>query len=298
MEAVEFRGEDIITKANKNDAHGIQGRLENLPGLRPVLQAIHKKRFAATGFGAFRGVFPSFEAARLSAPADKPLGFNNESYAREYADRRERIFDYDYPVLFWMTSLMRGPVRIFDFGGHCGTHFYGYSRYLSYPPEIDWTVCDLEEIVRLGADIARERGEERIRFTTRISDANGTDVFLAAGSLQYVDSPPFAEELGKLPSPPQHLLLNKLPLHPDGDFITLQNGGVAYHPMRIFKKQAFVDSIRAIGYELVDEWPVTGRQGRIPFHPEASFGDHTGLYFRLAAGSQTRTKLQQSEALG
>jgi len=230
------------------------------------------KRFAATGFGAFRGVFSGFEEARRSAPRDKPLGFDNQGYAQEYADRRTQIFSYDYPVLFWMAPLMRDPLKIFDFGGHCGTHFYAYSRYLTYPPGMRWVVYDLPEIIRLGAQIAAERNETQLSFTGQFEEADGADVLLAAGSLQYVESPTFADNLARLKSPPPHLLLNKLPLHEHGSFVTLQNGGVAYHPMHIFQRQKFVDSICALGYELVDEWPVHSRQGRIPFHPEASFG--------------------------
>lgn len=176
---------------------------------------------------------------------------------------------------------MRAPNRIFDYGGHCGTHFYAYAQYVEYSPQLQWQVCDLPEIIRAGKKIALEQGKHQLTFTDQFQSADGADVLLAAGSLQYVDSPSFLASLSGLKSLPKNILINKVPLHDQPTFVTLQNGGVAFHPMYVFNRKEFIESICAVGYRLVDQWPVPSHSGRIPFYPKASFPSHSGLYFRL-----------------
>lgn len=248
---------------------------------RPLLQSFYERRFARKGYGGFRGVFGSFEEAARSAPQNKPLGFSTQDYAEEFEDRRSRIFSFDYPVMFWLAPFLRGPARLFDYGGHCGTHFYAYAQYIDYSPALKWVVCDLPEIMRYGEKIAAERGTKQLTFTGRFGDADGADVLLAAGSLQYVESPAFSGSLANLTTRPKHIVLNKLPLYDGPAFVTLQNGGVAFHPMYVFNRKDFIDSICRLGYKLVDQWTVPSHSGRIPFYPEASFPAHSGLYFRL-----------------
>ncbi len=257
--------------------------METWPLLRPVLERLYERRFARNGYGSFRGVYSSFKEARESAPRNKPLGFATQDYAQEFADRRSKIFSFDYPVLFWLAPLLRTPIRLFDFGGHCGTHFYAYQEYVDYSEGLRWVVCDLPEITRCGSQIAAEQGTKQLAFTNQFEDSDGADVLLAAGSLQYVESPPLSAALSGLKCPPKHILVNKLSLHEGRSVVTLQNGGVAYHPMYIFDRREFIDSVCAVGYELIDSWAVPSHSGRIPFHPEASFPAHSGLYFRSRA---------------
>jgi putative methyltransferase (TIGR04325 family) len=259
---------------------GWQSRLETIPLLRPLLERLYKKRFPQV-YGGLLGVFANFDQARRSAPPGKPLGFANQGYVQAFTDRRSQIFSFDYPILFWLARLLRGPARLFDYGGHCGTHFYAYSRYLDYPAGFRWTVCDLPEIIRAGRQIAADQGAKTIEFTERFADADGADILLAAGSLQYIEAPVFSGSLAQLKSLPKHILLNKLPVYDGPGFVTLQNGGVAFHPMYVFNRQQFIESISALGYQLTDDWSVPSHGGRIPFHPEASFPAHSGLYFTL-----------------
>ncbi len=254
--------------------------METWPIVRPVLELVYERRFAGNGYGSFRGVYSSFEEAGRSAPRNKPLGFASQDYAQEFADRRSRIYSFDYPVLFWLAPFLRSPITLFDYGGHCGTHFYAYEQYVNYCPELKWVVCDLPEITRCGAQIAAEQNKKQLTFTNRFEDSDDAEVLLAAGSLQYIETPPFSVALARLKFPPRHIVINKLSLDEGRPVITLQNGGVAYHPMHIFNRQEFINSVCAVGYELIDSWAVPSHSGRIPFHPEASFQAHSGLYFR------------------
>lgn len=247
---------------------------------RFLLKHVYERRFARDGRGSFRGVYGSFAEANLAAPKTKPLGFDNELYAQEFADRRCRVFSFDYPMLFWLDKLLSTAKIIFDYGGHVGTHFYAYSRYLNYAPDLKWLVCDLPAITRVGAELALREGADALQFTNDFLDADGSDILIAAGSLQYVEEPPFAVLLSRLRRMPPHLLVNKLPLYDGPPFVTLQNGGVAFHPQHVFNRRAFIAELGKLGYRLVDEWDVETHPGAIPFHREKSFRWHSGLYFR------------------
>lgn len=257
-----------------------QNRIESFPLLRPVLEYLYERRFSGDAYGTFRGVFPDFESARRSAPQNKRVGFSSEGWGQEFADRRSRIFSFDYPVLFWLAPLLRTPIKLFDYGGHVGTHFYAYAHYAPYSQELRWQVCDLPEITRSGEKLAQEHAATALSFTNRFEDAEGAEVLLAAGSLQYVESPAFAVSLSRLKTIPTHILVNKVPLHEGPGFVTLQNGGVSFVPMYVFNRQKFVHSVCTLGYEVVDDWTVPSHHGRIPFHPKESFGAHSGIYFR------------------
>lgn len=258
----------------------LEAMMKNLPGVRSLLERRYERRFASEGYGWFRGVFSSFEEASRSAPHSKPVGFDHAAYTREFESRLSRIFSFDYPVIYWLAQLLAPDMTLFDFGGHRGTHFYAYAPYLRYPAGFRWIVCDLPEIVAAGKVLAEERQASGLLFTTNLADATGADVFLAAGSLQYVEAPSFAESLASLAAVPKHLLLNKVPLYPGKRYVTLQNGGPAFHPQYVFNRDEFVTSITSLGYTMVDQWDVPSHPGRIPFHPEASFLSHSGLYFR------------------
>lgn len=248
---------------------------------RPLLNRIHEMRFARSMAPGFRGVYADFETANRSAPKTKPLGFNCSEYAEEFQNRMSEIYSYDYPVLYWLSQVLQPDSTIFDFGGHIGVHYYSYGRFLQYGPSLRWTVCDLPLIIEKGRKLATGRQSAGLEFTSDFALADSADVLIAAGSLQYVEKPSFASSLSALKNKPRHLLLNKLPLYDGKQFVTLQNGIVAFHPQYVFNRREFTDSILDLGYELVDRWAIEARPGRVPFYPKHSFPFHSGLYFRL-----------------
>jgi len=260
--------------------------LETAPILRSLGERLYERRFAGNCMGSFRGVFENFAEARLSAPKTKSVGFNSAECAHQFVDRRSRVFSFDYPVIFWLQRLLQQGGTIFDLGGHVGIQFYAYHKYLKYPAGLNWMVCDLPEITKEGQALAQAQNEQSLSFTNRMEDADGANILIAAGSLQYIESPSLSGLLSKLEHKPHHLLINKVPLYDGDQFVTLQNGGAAFHPQYVFNRQEFIDSLTAIGYHLIDCWDVDTHPGYIPFHPEKSFPCHSGLYLTLGDSPQ------------
>lgn len=245
----------------------------------------YERRFAGDCYGCFRGVYETFEEAMRSAPKTKNIGYNNPELAQEYqmgAELENTVQSYDYPVLFWLSSIFNSyplNLSLFDFGGNVGTQFYAYENYLKYPSNLKWIVCDLPAIVKAGKELAENRKRLDLVFTEQFEEASGKDVFLAAGSIQYVDN--LSLSIANLGEKPSHLLINFLPLYNGPQFVTLQNGGKVFYPSYVFNKADFLNSLQDIGYEIVDIWVDRFNYCIIPFHPEKSGLFFHGLYLKL-----------------
>ncbi|MDB5068411.1 MAG: hypothetical protein JWM18_4845 [Chloroflexi bacterium] len=258
-----------------------RGTIERFPPVHALRVAEYEREFAER-LGAFRGVYGSFDEAYRSAPAGRPTGYDVDGVAEQeiLRSRVARVFPYDYPVLFWLRPLLAAGVAVFDLGGHVGVHFHAYGRLLEFPPGLRWVVCEMPAVVEAGRRLVAERDAHGLSFTTSTAEADGADVLLASGVLQYVEGPPLAELLAGLSEPPRHLLINKLPLTDGEPFVTLQHAGIHFPAVRVSNREAFVDSLRAVGYELVDAWEDHVHSAVIPFHPDRTVPWFSGLCLR------------------
>jgi putative methyltransferase (TIGR04325 family) len=231
--------------------------------------------------GAYQGVFETFAEASAAAPSTLPLGYDNAAAASMYRERLSRIYSSDYPVLYWLHRILgapEAPPRIFDFGGHVGISYYAYAPYLQYRPGLTWKVFELPAVIEAGRALACERAASQLSFTHTFEDAAGSDIFLANGVAQYVDEG-LASKLAALEAQPRHLVINRIPLWTGESFVTLQNIGTAFCPYRVFNRQEFVESLRRLEYELVDEWYTHENSVHIPFHPDRELTKYAGLHF-------------------
>jgi len=193
-----------------------------------------------------------------------------------------RVTGWDYPVIFWLGRILTAGSSVLDFGGSVGISYYSFSKHLSFPTGLTWKVCDTPEVVESGRAIAEEEGAANLTFTSEFHDGSGSDILIAAGMLHYVDEP-LAALVSRLPEKPKHILVNKTPLQSGSPFVTLCNyAGHSFIPYHIFNRDAFVESICRLGYELVDEWENPGLTCEIISHPERSLDVYSGLYFRQA----------------
>ena len=228
---------------------------------------------------ACRGVYANFAAAAKAAPDIKPVGYDSANASKWYSGKLAAIQPEDYPVAFWLREALRDGRSVFEIGGHVGVAYYGFSRLIEYPAGLTWTICDVPSICEAGAALARERGQSGLRFVTSASQTEGADIVLAAGALQYIESPSLAETIASFRHKPGHVLVNTTPVYDGPDFITLQNIGTAYCPYRVFGRATLLQSMQAIGYSLIDSWR-QARTFRLPGHADKSFDHYSGFYFR------------------
>lgn len=229
------------------------------------------------------GVFRTFDEATANAPT--AVGYNRRGAASDFNDRLDKVFPYDYPVLFWLDRIFAraSTLRLFDIGGGIGVHYYAYKKYLSYPAQLIWQICEVDEVVRVGRTRATEAKANQLHFTSSTDDirSGALDVILSAGALHYIEGPPLWDVAEGAKSRPRNILLNKLPLHDGDEFVSLQNlGSGSFSPLHIWNRGRFVERFQNLGYSLVDTWTVPERMFRI-FDDEVKPFSFSGIYLRL-----------------
>lgn len=253
--------------------------VKNLPGVIDLRRIAFEKKFSThTNVNYFRGVFSTFKEAQLSSPRTKPVGYNNLDSAKLYKERIDRVFPTDYPVLYWMKYFQDSYHNVFDFGGHVGIHYYSYSKYLNYESINNWTVCDVESVTEEGKLLATQKKAAKINFVNQIEQADGYDLFLASGSLQYLEWE-LHDKLKAMKNSPKIIIVNMLPLHSETRTITLQSIGTSFCPYLLRKENDFVDGLKGIGYTQLDAWNNEEKKCNIAFESKRSLNNYRGMIF-------------------
>jgi putative methyltransferase (TIGR04325 family) len=241
--------------------------------------ANHRRRFESNrDQNLFCGVFDSADAAMRSAPATRPIGYDNEASTTLYDFHLVRVFAYDYPALHWFRrSFDEGLNRVLDIGGHVGIKYYAFRRYLQYPADLHWQVCDVPSVAARGREIAATRdAAKRLTFVSKPSEARACDLLLLSGSLQYLPVG-IGDLLGTLAAPPRRIVVNITPIHPKLTFFTLNSIGTAFCPYRVFSDAEALAQFAAHGYRAVDRWDCPGKPMQIPGYPDHSLEQYTGF---------------------
>lgn len=255
--------------------------IKNAPGILELRRWRYERQFASHQIANyFRGVYTSFEDAAATAPKSKPIGYDNSLAASMYTERTERVYGTDYPVLYWMNLLEGKYETIFDFGGHIGIHYYSYAPYLNYSGIKKWLVCDVPAVIESAKKFKRYEEGSILNFSLDFEDCEGTDLFLANGSLQYLEWE-LHSKLARLQVPPKFLIVNMTPLHKKYRSITLQSIGTSFCPYHLRVDNDFVGGLEEIGYKLIDEWENEEKACKIAFEPERSLDYYKGMIFQL-----------------
>jgi putative methyltransferase (TIGR04325 family) len=250
-----------------------------LPVVGHMLELDYARSFARRPPNRFRGVYATFAEAEASIPPGSRVGYDHAELAGLYRHRMEKANQSDYAVLFWLKDILGPSSFVFDFGGHVGVSYHGWRNYLRYPHGMRWMVYDVPAIVKVGAELARERPSEGLEFTSELTDARGCSIFLAAGALQYVEEP-LPAMLARIGGPlPRHLILNKMPMYDGDSFVTVQSTGRAFHAYRIYNRAELVGELTALGYRVVDDWQNREQHCEIPFTRGRDIDAYSGYYF-------------------
>jgi len=266
------------------------GDLAQLPGVRSIGAPLYRsyfKRPCRRG-NLYYGIFESYDEALAQAEqlasTQLPASYDVEEAAHKYRDQLESLRACDYPSLYWIRHILEaGGRKIFDLGGHLGLAYYGYGQYLSYPEDLRWQVHDLPQVMAAGRALASERDRSNaLQFAESPLDADGADVLISTGALQYLSYrlPTLIQRLRKRP---RHVIFNLTPLHESKSFFTLQNLGIAICPYRVEHASTLLDDMRSLGYKLRDRWALGERRMRIPFAAACNVDHYHGCYLELAS---------------
>jgi putative methyltransferase (TIGR04325 family) len=263
---------------------GIAIEALKLPVFTPLARYVYRRFFRRQRKGNhYYGVYPTHADALRAVPTTLHGSYDNEAAAAQYRERATQLTISDYPVLYWLSRLLEeGQRRIFDLGGHVGVAYYAFQRYTPFAADLNWTVSDLPTTMAAGRAWAQTNDPTaRLAFTDDKQAADGQDVLLVLGAMQYFDYD-FAAWLATLSVPPPHLIISLTLMHAARDFYTLQNMGFACVPYRIHAKSAFTEAMERMGYRVVDAWRSDERDCRIPFHHDHDVEGYSGFYLRRA----------------
>ena len=226
-------------------AHVVREFLEG-PLTRPAFMHWRRQHFLSEdGASFYFGVFDSFASARRWLPASPE--FNTDALQKQYVEvRTQRIFAYDYPVMWWLSSAFRdGAQSILDIGGSVGVHYYAYRLFINMPETLSWSIVEVPSVVAMGRTLAAVRKAAALDFSEYLTESLSrarADVLISAGALQYMENASPANLIERMTKRPSRVLLNKLPIYDGEDFITTQNlGNGCFAPVRVFNRGTFID---------------------------------------------------------
>jgi putative methyltransferase (TIGR04325 family) len=142
------------------------------------------------GYYGDHGDFASFaEAATAAASAYDQSIILEKTLAGTEAIRPTDAVPRNDLQLFaalWsaVTEVDHAPVRVLDFGGALGAHFFRF--YGSLPKPVIWTVVELPGTVAM-AKMALQ--SDQLRFTESLEEAGPADIVIASGVLQFLPEP-------------------------------------------------------------------------------------------------------------
>jgi len=252
---------------------------------RSILGGIAKLRTgrrALSGLSAPCGVFDTFEQGWKAARKARPAGHEHPDDITIHLNLSRTLRQSDYAVLYWLTRVSPGGLKLFDFGGNVGNLFYSYLPFLQdHFEEINWTVFDLPLIMKEGQKMSAERGATQLKFVPSPADAGAFPVLLVSGAFHYWERS-VVEFLDQFAQPPEHILINRTPVHlgEQKPFITVQCAPNYAVPCIIRNGRKLVQEFEDAGYKLLDRWPALELRLRLPLFPHLSVPYYSGFYFR------------------
>ncbi len=114
-----------------------------------------------------------------------------------------------------VASKKDGIVRVLDFGGACGSHYFQVRKLLDKSVPLHWVVVETPGMV----NVAKEFVSNELMFSTSIDEASkwlsGVDVVHSSGTLHFVPQPwNYLDKLLKLNS--RFIVLNRLGFYSGG----------------------------------------------------------------------------------
>jgi putative methyltransferase (TIGR04325 family) len=178
-----------------------------------------------------------------------------------------------------LASAPGGELRVLDFGGAAGTHYFEVVRWrerTGWPPgRLRWHVC---ETPTMAAAAQPALGSEELSFHASLDELEdgALDLIYVSGSIQYVpDSEAVWDRLAALPH--GWLVLNRTPFVPTrSDLFAVQRvqvpgGRPTSYPGRFLAEAPWLQRI-ARTHELIVRWPERGPATYVKARRDVRYG--------------------------
>jgi putative methyltransferase (TIGR04325 family) len=184
----------------------------------------------------------------------------------------QKPFIADYTIsrqLLILAILSRKKsLRVIDFGGACGTHYFIANQFFKGSVDLKWHVVETHRMAQRGKLL--EDGQLRFfeDFDEAVAAAQGVDLLFSSSALQYVPTPlKTIEDVLKCAA--EYIFFTRLPLSENnlGQIITIQNSnyggngpgplpdgmkdGIIRYPITLIEKELFEAKIKERYEELI-----------------------------------------------
>ena len=168
--------------------------------------------------------------------------------------------------------------------GGMGNHYYSYTKALPDLSIKKWIVCDVPMITDSGIEYKIESKTTLIDFSNSIVRDFKADIFLASGSLQYVDEENPTFFLKEFSNKPRFIIINRIPLVTgNGErIITLQNLHNALAPMYTYHYDNFFLDFKKYGYKIAGTWKDFSSNCKIPYEKKVNIPYYHGVCMKLS----------------
>ena len=166
------------------------------------------------------------------------LGYADADIARQVVDRTNKLVSEKFKnhklsesdmriILMALCASQDRTIRVLDFGGGAGYHYFLFKAWCHSTTKVDWLVIETAPMV----EKSQEMGNPELIFTTQIptNKDNCFDLVVVASSLQYTSDPiATLQQLIDLKS--EFLCITRMPmlLH-DDQIITIQTSTLSAH---------------------------------------------------------------------
>ncbi len=227
----------------------------------------------------YRKPFATLSAATAAIDGLDQNGHSNHVNIALHSSFSNVIRVSDYAAFHHLGPLARQIRSVFDMGGNVGNLFYLYTRNLTFPVDLQWTVQDLPVAIEEGRKIANDRAERRLEFTAELPDKS-FDLMIVSGAMHYCETP-LPQLIAKLPSKPRWVLVNRSPMIDGVAFAAIQDTGTYLVAAMLYDRATLIARFEAIGFRLVDRWDAPELSLKIPFYYDRSAVAYTGMFFAI-----------------
>jgi putative methyltransferase (TIGR04325 family) len=262
-------------------------------GRLPLLRGFYGRLVWRKRMNQFFGAFGSFGEASAAAGRITSVGWNEPGIAgtlipdtpfNPSSPNTNGLFQpCHYAAMFWIAKRIKPGSQITDLGGAGGISYELYTRHSALPPNARWQVVDLPELIERGKRRHANTADGVLTFCSCLEGVSKCDILLTSGCIQYLEDP-FGflggkSVLDQIVAPPQHIIVNKIPLTNGKPYVTIQNLLNSASPYHVFNRDEVLAYFRKWGYRLADEWRVPELAIGIPFHAELYVPELSGFYW-------------------
>ena len=187
--------------------------LGRAPIVRDLRRAAYDRRFANnTTSTLFRGNLSWSAAAQASAPATRPIGYDNPESADLYL-KRPNIDEYRLPVDVLDRAITRAGDAAYRRHRRLRRHqVFHVQQVHRLPADIVWRVIDVPAVAARGkAFAAANDAAESLQCSDTLADVEEMNLFFFSGALQYLPES-LPEMLDRISRRPARIVINTTPI--------------------------------------------------------------------------------------